>query len=227
MSINGKKELIKPGMFGQSVAADARRMDFDFSNEQLLYLNKKIDYLFLGDSITQLWNLHAYFQTDKYLENRGIGGDISTYLLKRFDADCIQLSPKKAVIMIGTNDIARTEPDLWWKKPGEDMEKVFSEYRSNVLQMVDKCNSAGIEVILCSVLPSTIAPPYNRERRWEMTKRMNDFLQSLGKTYVDYHSTLTRDGHSLPDEFSLDGIHPNAKAYALMAERLKEVVELS
>ena len=226
MSINEKNELRKPGMFGLTVAADERRMDFDSSNEQLLDLNTKIDYLFIGDSITQLWNLHAYFKTDKYLENRAIGGDTSTYLLKRFDADCIQLQPKSVIIMIGTNDVSRTEPDLWWKKPGEDVEAVLEEYQNNIMQMVEKSDLAGIEVILCSVIPSTIAPPYNKGRRWEMTKRMNDFLQSLGKTYVDYHSILTRDGHSLPEELSLDGIHPNARAYVLMAEKLKEVLKL-
>ena len=226
MAINEKKELIKPGMFGLAVAADSRRTEFDFSNEQLLHLDKKVDYLFLGDSITHLWNLNAYFGTCKFLENRGICGDTSTYLLKRFEADCIQLQPKNAIIMIGTNDITRTEPDLWWKTPGEDVEVVFKEYQDNILQMVDKCDQTGIEVILCSVIPSTIAPPGDRERRWEMTKRMNDFLQSLGKTYVDYHSILTRDGRNLPEEYSLDGIHPNAKAYVLMAEKLREVVKL-
>ena len=92
--------------------------------------------------------------------------------------------------------------------------------------MVNKCDLAGIEAVLCSVIPSTIAPPYDRERRWEMTEQMNDFLKSLGKTYVDYHSILTKDGRNLPEEYSLDGIHPNAKAYVLMAEKLKKVVKM-
>jgi len=226
MSENKKRELIKPGMFGYAVAADSRRTEFDFSNEQLLHLDKKIHYLFLGDSITHLWNLNAYFDNQKFLENRGICGDTSTYLLKRFDADCIQLQPQCAIIMIGTNDITRTEPDLWWKTPGEEVEKVFKEYQDNILQMVKKCELAGIDVVLCSVPPSTIAPPSDRERRWKMTDQMNEFLKSLGRTYVDYHSVLTRDGRNLPEDLSLDGIHPNAKAYVLMAEKLKEVLDI-
>ena len=222
--MNSCVELLSPGTFGKTVAADNRRQDFDFSNEQILYTNTKIDYLFIGDSITQLWNLNVYFQTDKFLENRAIGGDNSIYLLKRFDADCIQLHPKKVIIMIGTNDIFRAEDDLWWKKAGEDVDKVLDEYKSNVEQMIEKCDIAGIDVILCSVIPSNIAPPYNRERRWYMTKEMNEFLQAQGKQYVDYHSVLTHDGHSLPDDLTPDGIHPNAKAYALMAKKLKETV---
>lgn len=217
---------IKPGLFGESVAADSRRLDFDYSNEQLLYLDKEIDYLFLGDSITHFWNLNVYFKTDKFLENRGIGGDVSKYLLKRFDADCIQLKPKCAVIMIGANDIFRTEDDLWYKTVGEDCQIVMEDYKKNISAMIEKCDNAGIEVVLCSVLPSTIAPPFNRERRWEMTKLMNNYLKSFNRKYVDYHSALTADGHSLPEELSLDGIHPNAKAYSIMAEVLKKTIDL-
>lgn len=218
-------EMIKPGMFGISVAADTRRQEFDFANEQLLYMKKKIDYLFIGDSITHMWDLSVYIQTGKYLVNRGIGGDNSSYMLKRFDADCIQLHPMKAIMMVGTNDMLTTAPDLWWKKPGADVETVMSEYKSNVIQMVNKCNTAGIEPILCSLLPSKIAPPFEREHFWNMTKRINDFLQTLGVMYVDYHSALTTDGVSLPDELSPDGIHPNAEAYRIMAAVLKEVLD--
>lgn len=218
------KQQIKPGMFGMEICADNRRMDFDFSNEQILYTDQKIDYLFIGDSITQLWNLNVYFKTDKFLENRAIGGDTSTYMLKRFDADCIQLHPKTAIMMIGTNDITRTEPDAWWKTQGEPEEVVMEEYKNNILKMIEKCDAAGIEVILCSVIPSKIAPPFNRVRRWKMTQQMNEFLQSLGRTYVDYFSILTEDGRSILDDLSLDGIHPNAKAYVRMAEKLRETI---
>lgn len=221
---NEKTNLIKPGMFGMTVAADTRRQEFDFFNEQNLYQKTEIDYLFLGDSITHWWNLHAYFQTDKYLENRGIGGDTSQYLLRRLDADCIQLHPKCVIIMIGTNDITRTEPDLWWKVPGESTETVLSEYKDNIRKIIEKCDAAGIETVLCSVLPSKIAPPFNRVRRWEMTRLMNEYLQSLGKVYVDYHGALSEDGKTISDSLSPDGIHPSAKAYAVMAKKLGEVL---
>lgn len=217
--------IIRPGNFGKSVAADARRQEFDFTNEQFIYMRKDIDYLFIGDSITHMWALDIYFQTEKCLVNRGIGGDNSTYMLKRFDADCIQLHPKKAIIMVGTNDMLTTSPDLWWKRPGADVETVINAYKSNIIQMINKCDDAEIEPILCSLLPSTIAPPFEKEHFWGLTKRINDFLQSQNRIYVDYHSALTVDGVSLPDKLSPDGIHPNAEAYRIMAEVLKKVLK--
>ena len=66
--------IIKPGNFGKNVPADNRRGDFDFGNEQVLYLKRSVDILFIGDSITQLWGHYAYFGTKCYIVNRGIGG---------------------------------------------------------------------------------------------------------------------------------------------------------
>ena len=121
--------IIKPGNFSVSVPTDAKRMEFDFKNEQLLHLKKEIDYVFIGDSITQLWDIKSYLNSEKTIVNRGIGGDTSYYLNKRFEADCVQLKPKKAVLMIGTNDITKTDDDLWWKVKGQDNSVVFEEYK--------------------------------------------------------------------------------------------------
>lgn len=218
--------MIKPGQFGKNVPADVRRMDFDFGNEQVLYLNKKVDVLFLGDSITQLWDLNAYFDTDRFLVNRGIGGDCSTYLLKRFDADCIQLHPEKAVLMIGTNDVARSDYDFWWKKAGESEEDVLADYKRNVSEMVAKCDAAGIELLICSVIPSDIAVPFDKEKRWRMTAGMNTFLKGLGKEYIDYVPLLSDDGKTFKAEYTPDGIHPNASGYLLMANEVKKHINL-
>ena len=220
------RDIIKPGLFGKTVPADNRRMDFDFYNEQILYLKKRPDLLFIGDSITQLWDLNAYFGSNQFIVNRGIGGDDSTYLAKRFQADCIQLNPKKVILMIGTNDITRTHFDPWWRKMGEEEETVLNEYKRNILEIIKESDAAKIELILCSVIPSDIAPPYDKDIRWKMTKEMNAFLKSLGKSYVDYHRALTTDGKTLIYELSPDGIHVNAKGYKIMASVLRESIKM-
>lgn len=218
-------EILKPGNFGKSVAADSLRSWFDYRNEQLLYLKKEIDYLFIGDSITYHWDINAYSLENKFIVNRGIGGDTSEYVLKRFDADCVQLKPKCAVLMIGTNDISRCEEDKWWKVKGEEEDAVFEDYKSNIRGIIKKCDDNNIELIFCSVPPSAIAPPFDREMRWRMTSRFNEFLKSTGKKYVDYFPALSEDGKTIKDEFSPDGIHPNAAGYAKMTSELKKTID--
>ncbi|MCK5157166.1 MAG: hypothetical protein KAQ69_12120 [Spirochaetales bacterium] len=224
-------KVIKPGFFGKTIPTDERRLEFDFANEQLLYMKKKPDILFIGDSITQLWDLNVFFNTEKLLINRGIGGDTSKYLLKRFDADVIQLNPSLAIVMIGTNDITATHYDPWWRISGLDEEDVFIEATKNINKMVNKCLENSINIALCSIIPSYIAAPYNKHIRWKLTERINDFIIKLSQDknikYIDYHSSLCmKDGKTIITDLSPDGIHVNAKGYEIMAKTLKKMIDL-
>ena len=224
------QNIIKPGLFGKTVHADNRRKDFDFGNEQLLFLKKKIDALFIGDSITQLWDIPAYVGNKLFIVNRAIGGDDSTYLLRRLDADCIQLRPKKCFLMIGTNDITQTEYDHWWRKKGRPVQEVFKDYKINILGIIQKCKEAAIPLLLCSIIPSDIAPPFDKQTRFEMTCAINRFLQESASqnhlAYIDYHSALcASNGQTILPGYTEDGIHPNAACYGAMAKILKEYLK--
>jgi hypothetical protein len=61
--------------------------------------------IFFGDSITDMWKLRDYFAGKPYI-NRGISGQTTPQMLVRFRQDVINLRPKVAVILAGTNDIA-------------------------------------------------------------------------------------------------------------------------
>ena len=118
------KKQIKPGMFGTGAAADSYRRGFDLLNSQVIYSGKRPDILFIGDSITNWWDLNLYFGDMGYVVNRGIGGDCTDIILKRSDADVFQLEPKTVVYMAGINDLISTCPDVWNKEPGADRETV-------------------------------------------------------------------------------------------------------
>ena len=53
--------------FSENVAADKKRKEFDIKNHALCYTNQKPDFLFIGDSITEYWELNAYFRSDNHL----------------------------------------------------------------------------------------------------------------------------------------------------------------
>lgn len=59
--------------------------------------------VFLGDSITYLWDLKHSFPDRDYV-NRGIGGQTSAEMLVRFRQDVINLQPKSVLILAGIND---------------------------------------------------------------------------------------------------------------------------
>lgn len=97
-----EKTIIKPGKL--SYPADLRREEFDADNEKLIVGGKKVAVVFIGDSITEGWNVGPAFADFGLVVNRGIGGDVIDIIEKRFAADVLQLEPEVAVIHGGINN---------------------------------------------------------------------------------------------------------------------------
>lgn len=220
-----KRKFITPGTFGENVAADDSRILFDIGNEELYYTDVTPDYIFIGDSVIRHWEFPAYFKGGLYMLNRGIGGDTTKYILKRSDADVFQFKPKNIVYMAGINDLINAQPDYWWRKPGRDLKEVRSEISSNSEEFMKKC--VGCELYVCSLLPTDIAPPFNKERINKAIVSVNNSLKKLCKkyraTYVDFHSAFCCDDKlTMKNGLTHDGVHPDGKGYAIMAEILKK-----
>ncbi len=220
-------EIIRPGMFGTSYSADSKRRLFDFLNHQILTKGKIPDFLFIGDSITEYWDLELYFQNAGFIVNRGIGGDISSIILKRFDADALQLKPKNIIYLAGCNDLMATHYDYWWKCPGREEKEAIEELLDNTEAIIKKCG--GINLYICSVLPSALCVPYDAEKFNDNILTVNKALKKLCEkysvSYIDYHSALCGpDKKTVMDNITYDGIHPNPEGYEIMAGVLKKAI---
>src|SRR5208282_2797132 len=97
--------------------------------------------VFLGDSITDGWDLAKYFPGKPYV-NRGISGQTTMQMLVRMHPDVIHLQPAAFILLAGTNDIARnTGP--------ETLEMV----EDNIRAMCELAESHKIKIILCLLTP--------------------------------------------------------------------------
>lgn len=224
------ESYITPGTFGSAPTADNFRTLFDILNEQIIYRRREVDFVFLGDSLFQHWDLDLWFSPDKYKVNRGIGGDMSRYMLLRSEADVFQLHPHRAIVMAGTNDLLTTAPDLWWRKPGADEDKVISELLGNLEALLERASEhPETAVSLCSVLPADLRQPFDKYRFAELVLRANRGIRELcerkGTQYIDFHSALTADdGLLMRDGITHDGVHPCGEGYAAMAHVLTKAL---
>lgn len=76
-------EIIRPSFFSKSVPADFKRIEFDYKNEVIVANEVPVDYVFIGDSITERWELDAYFLgSGRLVLNRGMGSDSTEYIFK-------------------------------------------------------------------------------------------------------------------------------------------------
>jgi lysophospholipase L1-like esterase len=182
--------------------------------------------VFMGDSITDIWQNPKYggfFPGKPYLD-RGISGQTTPQMLIRFRPDVIALRPRAVVILAGTNDIA-----------GNTGPTTLEAIEENLTSMAELARANQIRVVLASLLPvsdyekrdgkpiiqTTRRPP-------EQIRALNDWMKSYaaahGGTYLDYYSAMVDDKGFLKDELSEDGLHPNAKGYAVMAPLAEQAI---
>lgn len=175
--------------------------------------------VFYGDSITDGWKLGEYFPGKPYV-NRGISGQVTSQMLVRFYSDVIALKPAAVILLAGTNDIARNN--------GPQTAEMI---QFNFQAMTELAQKNGIRVILCSILPVSDyterkqlarRPPADIAR---LNAWLKQYAAAAGATYVDYFSALADAKGFLQEGTSNDGLHPNAKGYAVMAPLAQAAIE--
>lgn len=167
--------------------------------------------VFVGDSITQDFNVYEYFQ-DHQVYNRGIGGDTSLGLLDRLDESIFDLKPKKVFLQIGTNDLELLDGGV---------QAIFNRIKEVVEQI--GLFDESIEVYLVSVYP--VNPSIDKmtvgKRNNQDILALNELLSQIeGVTYINFFDQLVKDGKLNP-EYTLEGLHLNQKGYGVLVDGFK------
>ena len=193
--------------------------------------------VFLGDSITDGWKLADSFPGRPYV-NRGISGQTTPQMLVRVYPDVIDLKPAAVIILAGTNDISQnTGPET------------ITMVQENLMAITELAQKHGIQVILCSLTPisdyaalplgrgeppqTADGPPrkliQSAHRPPSQIVQLNEWIKSyaasVGAIYADYFSAVVDANGMLKEGYSDDGLHPNAKGYALMAPVAAAAIE--
>jgi lysophospholipase L1-like esterase len=175
--------------------------------------------VFLGDSITDGWNLAQFFPGKPYV-NRGISGQTTPQMLVRMFPDVIDLKPAAMIILAGTNDIARNT--------GPETATMIEE---NFQAMAELARAHQIRVILCLLTPIS---DYTQNKQTEHRPpadilKLNAWLRGYAArtqaTIADYYSALVDDKGMMRAGYSDDGLHPNAKGYQLLAPVAEAAIE--
>jgi len=175
--------------------------------------------VFLGDSITDGWDLAKYFPGKPYV-NRGIGGQTTTQMLVRMHPDVIHLQPAAFILLAGTNDIARNT--------GPETQEMVED---NIRAMCELAESHHIKIILCLLTPVS---DYTKGKQTERRPpadivNLNHWLESYAPDVhaqvADYYTALVDDKGMLREGFSDDGLHPNARGYELLAPVAEAAIE--
>ena len=174
--------------------------------------------VFLGSSIFEHWTNHMpeFFANKNYI-NRGISGQISPQLLIRFRQDVIDLKPKAVIILAGSNDMA-----------GSTGHVTIERIMNNIKSMTELAKVNGIKVILCAYLPINEYPWRKELKPAEDIIALNKAIAAYAKennlVLLDYFTPLVDERKGQKAELTLDGVHPNAAGYRIMAEVTEKAI---
>ena len=164
--------------------------------------------VFLGDSITEQWNLPGSFPGVK-VANRGIAGDTTRGVLCRLQEDVLNLQPKAIVLLGGINDLFHSPqgtPDA---------------IAMNVRSMLEQIHAAtpGTPVWVCEIFPCKgIKDGSVRAANVAVEKVMADF--------TNVHRVKTHDGFLDSEGIQngslfTDGTHLTPAGYAVWEAMMK------
>jgi lysophospholipase L1-like esterase len=172
---------------------------------------KTCDILFIGDSITQVWDREGKevwkkHYADRHAFNFGVGADRTQNVLWRLENLPVKgLAPKVAVIMIGTNNFADPPADV----------------AAGVKAVVAKVQKlyAGVKVIVVSITPNA--------RANQTMMAANAIIKSLADDqsvfYLDLVPLMPKVGNSwkglLPDR-----LHFSPEGYEIWATAMEPLL---
>ena len=169
--------------------------------------------VFLGDSITDLWDLARYFPGKPYI-NRGIGGQVTAQMVLRFQQDVVALRPAAVVILAGINDLH----GALQRESDEGIE-------ANWQALADMARAHHVKVVFASITPVNNYTDNARDmlvdRDPKRIRALNAWLAAFckrrGLQYADYYRAMVNDDGLLRADLTRDGLHPKPAGYGLMA----------
>jgi len=142
------------------------------------------------------------------IANRGVNGDLTGNMLRRFKRDVVDLKPDYVIILGGTNDIGGSFP----------IENIFS----NLQRMFETAMTNGISPIGCT-LPSVVGWDEGIPPRLALNQLLKNFCNVTKSACVDlFAATCDHKTKRLRYDYSSDELHLNISGYRKIAETVFE-----
>jgi beta-glucosidase len=178
-----------------------------------------VDLIFIGDSITHSWENSGKEIWRKYYERRnavnmGFSGDRTQHVLWRLDNGNIDgISPKLAVIMIGTNNSNRDDNTA--EEIADGMIAICKKLRRKLPRT---------KILLLAVFPRAEKPCPQREKIAKANKIASKIADDKMIHYLDIGQKFLEPDKSISKEIMPDFLHLTPKGYEIWAKAIEPTV---
>ncbi len=185
--------------------------------------------VFTGSSLMEMFpicELAASAGISTPIYNRGVSGTTSDDFLREINTVLLDLQPSKAFLNIGTNDITESVYGKRW------MEHLMANYKE-ILRIAMEALPT-VEIFVMAYYPANLHLPNQTEQQRELLKlrtkenlaacnhALYELAQQYGQHYIDVNAGLTDQNGEQKLEYSIDGVHMYAEAYAVVFENLRK-----
>ena len=193
--------------FAAQVAAYRAEKIAMYESENARYGDYEVDVAFLGDSLTDGYDVKNYYP--QYLvSNRGIGGETTIGLEERMQVSLYDLKPKVAVMLIGANN----------------MDTMFDNYESILLGFQE--NMPNTKIVLLSLTSMSGEWGKNNQLAAYNNVKIKMLAEKYGYEYVDLYSALLNlDSGEIYPEYTTDGGHLTAEGYEVLTAKITPAIE--
>lgn len=182
---------------------------------------KQVDLLMIGDSITHGWEGHGKDVWTQYYAKRnafniGFSGDRTEQVIWRLQNGAVEgISPKLAVIMIGTNNAGHRQD-----KP----EHTAAGIKAIIGEMKERLPKTKLLVL--AIFPRG---KDTNDRLRKLNDATNKIIQGYADNkqvfYLDINSTFLTKSGELPKSVMPDLLHPRAEGYGMWARAMEPKIK--
>lgn len=178
-----------------------------YESENEKYKDYEVDVAFLGDSLTDGYDLEKYYP--QYLTvNRGIGGDTTFGLENRLKTSVYDLKPKVAVLLIGANNF----------------DTMFDNYERILIGLKD--NLPETKIVLLSLTSMGGKWGKNNQKAAYNNVKIKLLAEKYGYEFVDLYTPLFNlETGEIYAEYTSDGGHLTPAGYEVLTNTVTPVLE--
>jgi lysophospholipase L1-like esterase len=179
-----------------------------YKKENELYDDYEVDIVFLGDSLTDGYDVKAYY-SEYLVSNRGIGGATTIGLENRLEVSAYELKPKVLVMLIGANN----------------MSEMFTNYEDILKGFKENLPNTKIVILSLTAMGGEHWGKKNELAAYNNVK-IKKYAIKYGYYYVDLFTPLfDEDKGEVYDGYTIDGGHFTKEGYDVVTSIVKPVVE--
>ena len=178
-----------------------------YEEENEKYGDYEVDVAFLGDSLTDGYDVVNYY-SEFLVVNRGIGGETTTGLEERMQVSAYDLKPKVIVMLIGANN----------------MDKMFTNYENILLGIKENLPDTKVVILSLTAMGGEHWGSKNELAAYNNVK-IKKYAEKYGFYFVDLFTPLYDvEIGEVYEGYTVDGGHFTKEGYDVVTSLVKPVV---